>query len=100
MKTFRKNTALPAALVTICLLLLFAGGTAAAQERRVALVVGNGAYGTNPLRNPPNDARDVAASLKETGFDVRLLVDADLSAFEKGVAAFAEDLRGADTGLF
>ena len=39
-----------------------------AKLRRIALVIGNGAY-TNapPLKNPPNDARDMAATLKNLG---------------------------------
>jgi uncharacterized caspase-like protein len=68
--------------------------------RRVALIVGNGAYQTNPLRNPPNDATDVAAALKDAGFEVTLLKDADLSSFDKAVSDFAIKLKGADTGLF
>jgi len=40
-------------------------------SRRIALVIGNGAYtAAPPLKNPPNDARDMAASLKALGFDV------------------------------
>jgi len=71
-----------------------------AQPRRVALVVGNGAYAANALKNPPNDATDVAAALKEAGFEVTLLNDADLTAFDKAVSDFATSLNGADTGLF
>ncbi len=37
------------------------------QESRVALVIGNAAYARSPLRNPVNDARAVAAKLKERG---------------------------------
>jgi len=70
------------------------------QPRRVALVVGNGAYAANELRNPPNDATDVAAALKDAGFEVTLLKDADLTAFDKAVSTFAANLKGADTGLF
>lgn len=35
------------------------------SERRVALVIGNGAYtSAPPLKNPPNDARDMVATLR------------------------------------
>lgn len=30
------------------------------QSRRLALVIGNGAYKSSPLRNPVNDAYDMA----------------------------------------
>ncbi|MET0311943.1 MAG: caspase family protein [Burkholderiaceae bacterium] len=39
-------------------------------EKRVALVIGNSAYKTSPLRNPTNDARDMAAKLRSMGFEV------------------------------
>jgi formylglycine-generating enzyme required for sulfatase activity len=39
-------------------------------ESRVALVIGNAAYGQGPLKNPVNDARSIAARLKTLGFDV------------------------------
>ncbi len=40
------------------------------KENRVALVVGNSAYKSAPLRNPTNDAKDMAAKLKGMGFTV------------------------------
>ena len=39
-------------------------------ENRVALVLGNSAYKSAPLRNPTNDAKDMAAKLKGMGFTV------------------------------
>ena len=39
-------------------------------ENRVALVLGNSAYKSAPLRNPTNDAKDMAAKLKGMGFPV------------------------------
>ena len=36
----------------------------AGGERRVALVIGNAAYDSAPLRNPVNDARAMAATLR------------------------------------
>ena len=57
-------------IVLACLLLIFPGGAPANAERRVALVIGNGAYQHAPqLRNPRNDAEDVSAALKRLGFD-------------------------------
>jgi len=41
-----------------------------ASEPRVALVIGNAGYRESPLRNPLNDARDVAAHLERVGFVV------------------------------
>lgn len=40
------------------------------SEKRVALVIGNGAYRTSPLRNPVHDAWAMARALREAGFEV------------------------------
>ncbi|MCK6453542.1 MAG: caspase family protein [Alphaproteobacteria bacterium] len=42
----------------------------AAAEKRVAPVIGNAACKDAPLRNPVNDARLMAAKLKQPGFEV------------------------------
>ena len=41
-----------------------------AQSKRVALVIGNGAYPNNPLPNTVNDARLLARTLRQLGFQV------------------------------
>ncbi len=41
-----------------------------------ALVIGNSHYSFQPLKNPVNDATDVAEKLKQMGFEVTLLLDA------------------------
>jgi tetratricopeptide (TPR) repeat protein len=61
--------------------------------RRVALVIGNGAYAhVRALPNPPNDARSVAKSLRDIGFTVSEGVDLDRAAMGKMTSDF---LRGA-----
>lgn len=73
----------------------------ARAERRVALVIGNGAYRNAPkLPNPPNDAQDVAAALKRTGFDVVLAVDADKAGMDDAEIRFARAAREADVAIF
>lgn len=42
----------------------------AVSEQRIALVIGNGAYTISPLKNPVNDAKDMANKLRSLGFDV------------------------------
>ena len=59
-----------------------------AQERRIALVVGNSTYRNGPLRNPSNDAQDVANALKSARFDVKLLLNADKRTMRKAVDVF------------
>jgi uncharacterized caspase-like protein len=80
---------------------LFAALTPATAEKRVALVIGNAAYQhVPPLRNPSNDATDIAAKLRGLGFDVVEGIDLQKRDMEKRVRAFAEALNGADVGLF
>ena len=50
---------------------------AAAEGKKVALIIGNSAYATGPLRNPANDAADLAAALREIGFSVATGLDAN-----------------------
>lgn len=80
---------------------LFATLAPAAAEKRVALVIGNAAYqNAPPLRNPSNDATDIAGKLRELGFDVVEGIDLGKRDMEKRIRAFAEQLNGADVGLF
>ena len=51
-------------------LLMVGAAFAQQKEQRVALVIGNSAYKQGPLRNPVNDARDMAARLRSLGFTV------------------------------
>jgi formylglycine-generating enzyme required for sulfatase activity len=69
-------------------------------DKRVALVIGNGAYQNLPrLKNPPNDARDLADALKKLDFDVDLGVDLRLSEMQDRVKAFARRAQTADVAL-
>ena len=70
------------------------------QQRRVALVIGNGAYKEAPLKNPANDARDIAATLKRLGFEVILRTNADLPTMDRAVDEFYASLKRGGTGLF
>jgi carboxyl-terminal processing protease len=75
------------------------------QERRIALVIGNGRYsGTAPpLANPPNDARLMTAALKTRGFEVIELIDGDRRTMKRAISNFGERLEEAgenSVGLF
>jgi len=81
-------------------LLFMTLNTALAQQRRTALVIGNASYETGPLRNPVNDATDMASALQRLGFDVTLLRDAKLRTMEEAIEAFSVKLRKGGVGLF
>lgn len=60
---------------------------------RFALVIGNNEYeGLNPLKNPVNDARDIAAALTRLDFKVDLRLNADLSQMEEGAVLLSQRL--------
>ena len=72
------------------------------NERRHALVVGNGAYvdRVRPLPNPQHDAEDMAAKLEEAGFEVTLAVNLDRSGMERAIVEFGKALQEGGIGLF
>jgi uncharacterized caspase-like protein len=63
-------------IFSLCLMLFcaFAGNLSSAsaqqQEKRIALVVGDGAYAKSPLATAANDAGLIAQTLQAAGFDV------------------------------
>lgn len=61
----------------------------ASSGRRLALVVGNGAYRTAPLKNPINDAQAVAGQLKALGFEVMLHGDTGLRELIEAMRRFS-----------
>jgi len=72
-----------------------------AQEKRAALVIGNGAYTNVPrLNNPVNDVKDVVVALKVLGFEVIEGEDLDLAGMEESLQAFNKILEGKDVALF
>ena len=92
-------------LLLLLLLLLAAlpaaAPPAAAQERKVALVIGNGAYQhADTLANPTNDATAVAAALRDLGFEVTVAHDLPGMAMRRAAVAFGRAARDADIALF
>ncbi|MDO9631378.1 MAG: SUMF1/EgtB/PvdO family nonheme iron enzyme, partial [Humidesulfovibrio sp.] len=81
-------------------LLLFCLALPAQAERRVALVIGNSAYPTARLKNPVNDARDMAAALKSLGFEVILRENAGLRQMNEAIDQFWGSLKKGGVGLF
>ena len=72
--------------------------------RRIALVVGNGAYRSiDRLPNAANDARLVARTVRDLGFTLiggDALLDLDKAAFDKAVQSFGDQLTGSTVALF
>jgi hypothetical protein len=70
-------------------------------DRRIALVIGNGAYtSAPPLKNPPNDARDMAATLKTLGFDVTSGINVNQREIKRLIREFGQKLKGGEALRF
>jgi len=89
-----------AMILLICTFLGLPSAAAGAADRRVALVIGNSNYMAAPLRNPVNDATDMAKALKQLGFKVTLKTDANQRKMEASIRAFGDALRSGGVGLF
>jgi uncharacterized caspase-like protein len=81
--------------------LMQTASTNATFAKRVALVIGNGAYtSAPPLKNPPNDARDMAANLKTLGFEVSSGVNVSQREMKRLIREFGQKLKAGGNGLF
>ena len=70
--------------------------TPAQAEQRVALLIGNAAYQSSPLSNPPNDVREMEAALKAVGFKVDKVLNANQNTMKRAVRDFGDKAQGAD----
>lgn len=85
----------------LTVLSVLASSSQAAVGKRVALVIGNGSYTTvSRLTNPVNDAKAMAAMLKQCGFEVLLYTDLDLNGMDNTVKEFAAKIPGIECALF
>ncbi|MCW0236559.1 MAG: caspase family protein [Ferrovibrio sp.] len=88
------------AIVAVAALFLSASVAFAASGQRLALVIGNNAYSDGVLKNPINDARAMAATLRDLGFEVSKLENADRSSMQRAVVEFGRKLNENTVGLF
>ena len=74
----------------------------AISENRQALVIGNSEYQyAGRLRNPVNDARAIGSILKQLGFKVTTITNADQRKIERSIRNFGKQLKqNKGVGLF
>ncbi|MCK1733220.1 caspase family protein [Bradyrhizobium sp. 138] len=87
-------------LLPIVALAASAPGEARAQqqEKRIALVVGNGAYAKSPLATTANDAGLIAQTLQAAGFDVVGARDLDGDTLRKSFRDFVQKAQASGPG--
>ena len=87
--------------ILAAIMVMGVASAAAADGRRVALVIGNGEYGDLPrLANPPRDAVLMAAKLRSIGFEVDVALDDTQASLIGRVRSFGLRARDADVALF
>ncbi len=80
---------------------ILVGAIPAFAEKRVALVIGNGAYkNTVELPNAPADAQAVTGSLRRLGFHVVEGINLSHSGMTDKLREFSRALVGAEVGMF
>lgn len=67
-----------------------------AWAKNYALLIGNAAYSMGPLDNPVNDANDFAKTLREIGFDARVITNQNKEAMMQAIRDFGERIKGND----
>jgi peptidoglycan hydrolase-like protein with peptidoglycan-binding domain len=73
----------------------------AKADKRVAFVVGNGAYkNVAQLPNPPIDAKAMAATLRNVGFDVVEGTNLNRDTMTERLLEFGKKAQGADVAVF
>ena len=87
-------------LVGVVVGVMSVGLHAQQRDQRVALVIGNSDYSKAPLKNPVNDANDVAAALGRLGFQVMLRTNVNRVQMRTAVRDFGVALRKGGVGLF
>ncbi len=85
----------------VSLICMALSASAAQAERRVAFVVGNGAYkNVAQLPNPPVDAKAMAAVLRNVGFEVVEGTNLTRDKMTEKLLDFGKKAQGADVALF
>jgi hypothetical protein len=70
-------------------------------KRLHALVIGNSNYQhSQTLKNPVNDAEDIARVLESGGFKVTKIVDSDCAGMDRALKVFAREAKDGDVALF
>lgn len=83
----------------ICAMLAIGVSQALAQQKRLAFVIGNGAYQNVPkLPNAVNDASGIRSILLEAGFEVVPATDATLAGLHQSLDSFIGKVQQAGPG--
>jgi uncharacterized caspase-like protein len=87
--------------IVLSLILTLLTASTALADKRVAFVVGNGAYrNVAPLSSPPIDAKAMAAALRKVGFEVIEGTNLTRDSMTDKLLEFGNKAQGADIAIF
>ncbi|HLG81477.1 MAG TPA: caspase family protein [Bradyrhizobium sp.] len=87
--------------IILSLILMLFSADAALADKRVAFVVGNGAYkNVAQLPNPPIDAKAMASTLRNVGFEVIEGTNLTRDTMTAKLLDFGKKAQGADVAVF
>lgn len=86
----------------IILIFIFLSAVSYSQEKKVALIIGNGKYSEffKPLTTPVNDAKAMDWTLQELGFETIMKTDLNREKMSDVLEEFREKATNADIALF
>src|ERR1700724_2835659 len=88
-------------ILALSIIGILASSNVAKADRRVAFVVGNGAYkNAQPLPNPPIDAKAMAGVLRNVGFEVVEGTNLTRDKMTERLLEFGKKAQGADVAVF
>jgi uncharacterized caspase-like protein len=88
-------------IIALSVIGILASSNVANAERRVAFVVGNGAYkNVAPLPNPSIDAKSMATVLRKVGFDVVEGTNLTRDQMTERLLEFGDKAQGAELAVF
>src|ERR1700736_2168194 len=88
-------------ILTLSVIAILASSNGANADRRVAFVVGNGAYkNVQPLPNPPIDAKSMAGLLRNVGFEVVEGTNLTRDKMTERLLEFGKKAQGAEVAVF
>ena len=88
-------------LALLIIALFYPSSLSAAAPQRIALVIGNSAYSSGPLKNPVNDASAIAAILKKLEFSVTFKNNVGHQDMDEAIREFGRQLKKTrGVGLF
>lgn len=96
---FSRNKTFFKRLFHLLCLFFLCSHTLVTHAQRVALLIGNYSYKAEPLRNPPNDVREMESALTFIGFKVQKVLNANQNQMKRYVRDFSTMAKGAEVAF-